>query len=216
MNSKVTTKEEVWEILAETSRKIQENDDKVKESLAETSRKIQENSDSMKESSAETDRKFQETSDKIQELSVKIKEARELFEGQWGKLMESLVRGDLVKMLQERNIDVRHTFPNVDHRSKEDQYEYDIIAVNGTEAVVVEVKTTLKVKHIKKFLEDLKKFPHRFPDFKEKITYGAIAYLNAHEKSTTYAEKQGLFVIRATGSSASLINKEDFKPKRFS
>ena len=205
MNSKVTTKEEVWEILAETSRKIQEN------------------SDSMKESSAETDRKFQETSDKIQELSVQIKEtneglkkARQLFESQWGKLIESLVDGDLVKMLRERNIDVQRTFPNVGHRSKEDQYEYDIIAVNGKEAVVVEVKTTLKVKHIKKFLEDLKKFPHRVPDFNRKTLYGAVAYLKAHEESATYAERQGLFVIRATGSSASLINKEDFKPKRFS
>ena len=190
-SSKVTTKEEVWEILAETSRKMQENSDKIKESSAETDRKIQ-------------------------ELSVKIKEARELFESQWGKLIESLVEGDLVKILRERNIDVQRTFPNVSHRSNEDQYEYDIIAVNGTEAVVVEVKTTLKVKHIKKFLEDLKKFPHRVPDFKEKITYGAIAYLKAHEESAIYAEKQGLFVIRATGSSASLINKEGFKPKRFS
>ena len=198
MNSKVTTKEEVWEILAETSRKIQENSDK------------------MKESSAETDRKIQELSVQIKETNKGLKEARELFESQWGKLIESLVDGDLVKMLRERNIDVQRTFPNVGHRSQEDQYEYDIIAVNGTEAVVVEVKTTLKVKHIKKFLEDLKKFPHRFPDFKEKITYGAIAYLKAHEESAIYAEKQGLFVIRATGSSASLINKEDFKPKRFS
>jgi len=29
------------------------------------------------------------------------------------------------------------------------------------------------------------------------------------------AEKQGFFVIRATGSSSSIINEEDFRPKPF-
>ena len=30
-----------------------------------------------------------------------------------------------------------------------------------------------------------------------------------------YAEKQGLFVIRATGSSASIVNAEGFRPRTF-
>ena len=33
----------------------------------------------------------------------------ELFNGQWGKLMESLVEGDLVGLLQQRGIAVHHT-----------------------------------------------------------------------------------------------------------
>ena len=36
------------------------------------------------------------------------------------------------------------------------------------------------------------------------------------EESEIHAERQGLFVIKATGSSASIINKKDFKPKAFS
>ena len=130
--------------------------------------------------------------------------------------MESLVEGDLIKLLNEQGIKVINTYPNVNHRSEKDQYEYDIIATNGKEIVVVEVKTTLKVKHVKYFLEDLKKFPVRIPDFKKKIIYGAVAYLRAEEAATRYSEKQGLFVIRATGSSASIINKKGFKPKSFS
>ena len=195
----MSSSEEVWKILAETSRKMEENDKKVKESLAETSRV-------MKENSAETHRKIQALSVKIDENNEGLKKAKELFETQWGKLMESLVEGDLVKILQDRKIDVRNTFPNVSHRSKEDQYEYDIIVENGEEMVVVEVKTTLKVKHVRKFLKDLKKVSQRLTSFKGKITYGAVAYLKADEESEIYAEKQGLFVIRATGSSASLIN----------
>ena len=72
-----------------------------------------------------------------------------------------------------------NTHQNVKHSSEKGQYEYDIIATNGKEIVVVEVKTTLRVQYVKHFLEDLKKFTVRLPDFKGKIVYGAVAYLRA-------------------------------------
>ena len=72
--------------------------------------------------------------------------------------MESLVEGELLRLLNEQGIQVINTHPNVKHQSEKDQYEYDIIATNGKEIAVVEVKTTLRVQHIKYFLEDLKKF----------------------------------------------------------
>ena len=39
--------------------------------------------------------------------------------------------------------------------------------------------------------------------------------LKADESSDKYAERQGLFVIRATDSSASITNREDFRPRTF-
>ena len=51
---------------------------------------------------------------------------------------------------------------------------------------------------------------------RERTIYGAVAYLRAEEEANKYAERQGLFVIRATGDSASIINKKDFKPTAFS
>ena len=133
-----------------------------------------------------------------------------------GRLMESLVEGDLLGILNETGIDVKNTYMNVKSDFGEDQYEYDIVAGNGKEAVVVEVKTTLRVKHIKLFLEDLKKFSRRLSVYKGKTIYGAVAYLRAEEEANKYAEKQGFFVIRATGDSASIVNKKDFRPKAFS
>ena len=98
----------------------------------------------------------------------------------------------------------------------EDQYEYDIVAGNGEEAVVVEVKTTLRVKHIQLFLEDIKKFSSRLLVYKGKTIYGAVAYLRVEEEANKYAERQGLFVIRVTVDRANIANKKDFKPKAFS
>ena len=54
------------------------------------------------ESQKETDRRMQET-------NVRLRKLDELFNGQWGKLMESLVEGDLVKLLAERGMAVDHT-----------------------------------------------------------------------------------------------------------
>ncbi|CAK0773511.1 hypothetical protein CCP3SC1_60063 [Gammaproteobacteria bacterium] len=40
----------------------------------------------------ETDRKFQETAQRFRETDRKLHELGELFTGQWGKLMEALIR----------------------------------------------------------------------------------------------------------------------------
>ena len=189
---------EIWDILKETQKNIK--------NLSVETDKLR---DSQKKLSAETNKQIKETNEGL-------KKAKGLFETQWGKLMESLVEGDLVKILNAQGIKVITTYPNIKHRGEKDQYEYDIVVANGKEIVVVEVKTTLKVQHVKYFLEDLKKFPVRAPAFKDNIIYGAVAYLRAEEEATRYSEKQGLFVIRATGSSASIINKRGFKPKSFS
>ena len=181
----------------------------MRELSAETSQKI-------KEFSAETGQKIKELSVEVKETNQGLKKAKELFETQWGRLMESLVEGDLLRILNETGIDVKSTYMNVKSDLGEDQYEYDIVAGNGEEAVVVEVKTTLRVKHIKLFLEDLKKFSCRLSVYRGKMIYGAVAYLRSEEEANKYAEKQGLFVIRATGDSASIVNKKDFKPKAFS
>ena len=94
--------------------------------------------------------------------------------------------------------------------------EFDIIIANGTEVVVVEVKTTLTPKDVNNFLETLKDFKHYFPRYKTETVYGAVAYLKSENKAHSLAEEEGLFLIRATGDSASIMNKKDFKPKSFS
>ena len=80
-------------------------------------------------------------------------------------------------------------------------WEIDILAADGTEVVVVEVKTTLKVRDVDHFLQTLCHFHRLMPEYGDKLAYGAAAYLKADEGSAVYAEEQGLFVIRATGSS---------------
>ena len=157
----------------------------------------------------------QETDRQMQENARRIRELNELFNGQWGKLMESLVEGVLVKLLQQRGTAVHHTVTNPRQNYGERRWEFDIVAVNGEEVVVVEVKTTLRVADVDRFIGRLHEFPELMPEYAGRRIYGAAAYLKAYQESDVRAERLGLFVIRATGSSASITNRHEFAPRAF-
>ncbi len=163
----------------------------------------------------ETDRQMQETAEQMKETDRRLKKAENLFTSQWGKLMESLVDGDLVPLLNERGIEVETTHQRRRGRRNGEHFEIDIVAVNGREVVVVEVKTTLKSEDVTKFLGKLQVFPDFCQEYRGRRTLGAVAYLESDPSVTAYAERQGLFVIRATGSSASIVNPPDFEPRAF-
>ena len=167
----------------------------------------------------ETDRilteKFQETDKQFKETDRKIRELDRLFTSQWGKLVESLVEGDLIKLLNKREIQVESIIPRRRGNKNGQNYEFDLIAINGTEMVIVEVKTTLRPDDIDDFHKKLWKAKTYMPEYHDKIIYGAVAFITADGSSDRMAEKQGFFVIRATGSSSSIVNKPGFKPKAF-
>ena len=194
------TPEEIWAILRSISEKQEashQETEKIKKLLADTARRQE-----------ETDRQMQDT-------DRRLKKTDELFNSQWGKLVESLVEGDLVALLQARNIEVQSTHPRVSGRRNGEHYEFDILAINGEEVVVVEVKTTLRSEDVTHFLEKLARFTEYEPVWKGKKILGAVAYLKTDASVQVYAQRQGLFVIRATGSSASIINGTDFEPRVF-
>ena len=205
------TPEEIWKILRavseeqkELSRKMQETDREIAERQKETDRLFQ-----------ETDRLFQETAQAQKETAQQLKKTDAHFNSQWGKLMESLVEGDLVPLLREQGILVEETSTNVKGGQEGRHYEFDILAVNGEEVVVVEVKTTLRPEDVTHFLSKLERFTGWVRRYKGNRILGAVAYLKADSNVVLQAERQGLYVIRATGSSASIVNQSDFQPRTF-
>ena len=184
------TPQEIWEILRDVSATQQE-----------TARRMQETDQLLKRQAQETDRR--------------LRGLDELFNGQWGKLMEALVEGDLVRLLQQRDIAVHHTVTNPRQNYGERRWEFDIVAINGEEVVVVEVKTTLRVPDVDRFVGRLHEFPELMPEYAGRRIYGSVAYLKAYQESDVRAERLGLFVIRATGSSASITNRQEFTPRTF-
>ena len=144
----------------------------------------------------EMERMFQESK---KEADHRHREMNKLFEGQWGKLMESLVEGDLVELLRGKGIEVDMTLQNLKKKKNGEEWELDIVAINGKEVVVVEVKTTMKVKDVDRFVNrTLENFIEKiFPEYKDKTVYGAMAYLREDEHSAKHAQRPG--VVRDQG-----------------
>ena len=208
INKQVDFKD-VKEAIKDLVKSQKETGRQLKESKLDVDRQLKETDRQLKESKLDVDRQLKETDRRLKELD-------NLFNGQWGKLIEALVEGSLVNLLKQRHIDVSSCSSRVKKPLKQGQdYEFDIIAANGSEVVPVEVKTTMKVRDVDDFIKKLKIFKTLFPDYKNKKIYGAVAYLKAQQSSHIYAEKKGLFVIRAVGDSAFLINEKSFKPKAF-
>ena len=204
--SSIPVRDEIWGILRETSRQIKTlsiETGKLRISQKETDRQMR-----------ETDRQMKETDRQLQKIGGRFNEP-------WGRLVESLVEGNLVKIFRSRGINIMqtHTRSEAQWRKPDGRFkrrEFDIIVANGTEVVVVEVKTTLVSKDVKFFLETLGDFKKYFPRYRTETVYGAVAFLRSEDEARFFAEDQGLFVIRATGDSASIVNEKGFKPKVFS
>ena len=227
-----STPEEIWNILravSEEQQKASRETGEIKKQIKATSKQleetckvikvageqIKETDRQMKETDRRMDKRMKETDQRLKDTDRRLKKLDELFTSQWGKLVESLVEGDLIALLQEQGIKVLTTHPTVKGRRNGEHFEYDILAANGEEVVVVEVKTTLRAGDVTHFLEKLDKFTGWVPEFKGRNVLGAVAYLKVDHSVEVYAERQGLYIIRATGSSASIINQADFQPRVF-
>ncbi|MDE2689089.1 MAG: hypothetical protein OXI49_01120 [Acidobacteriota bacterium] len=199
----------------ERLRELTRNIEAITESIREDRKSQQEDRKTQKERSEELDRRMKETDRQMKETDRRLKKAENLFTTQWGKLMESLVSGDLVRLLDGRGIGVRSLAQRTLTRRGGESYEVDIMAVNGEEIVVVEVKTTLRPEDVGRFRSKLVRFKEWWPEYRDRKVYGAMAYLQASDEVALHAERQGFFVIRATGDSASIVNAEDFETRVF-
>ena len=203
------TYQQVMQMFAETDRRMREGFEELKEG----DKRLQKGLEELKEGEKQLQRGHERVQRNIDKMSKEITSLRNLFESQWSRLIEALVDGKLVELLIERGINVTHTATNVEGKYQSRQYEFDILAVNGSEVVVVEVKSRLQVPDVKELLEELKQFKTWVPEYRDKKIYGAVAYLRVDENAIKYAENQGLFVIKAVGDSASMINSSDFQPR---
>jgi len=185
------TKEDIFRLFAETDKRFKETD-----------RRLDKRSE-------ETDRRFRETDKKIKELAS-------LFTGQWGKLVEALVKPSALKLFQERGVKVTETYQRLESRRDGSQMEIDILLANDKEAVVIEVKTTLKVEDVREFLDDLMRFTFFFPRYKGLILYGAVARIQIEEEADKFAYRHGLFVLASSGGGMiRILNNPEFQPKNF-
>ncbi len=188
--------------------------EEVKTILRELAERQKETERVLRANDEEIDRQLKETDRQMKETDRRLRRAEDLFTTQWGRLVESLVEGDLLKLLRERGVKVEAVYSRLRLECGPYEREVDLLATNGEEAVAVEVKTTLRPPDVDRFL-GLLTHPPLLRHVGGRRLYGAVAYLREHEGTARYAERKGLFVIRATGNSASIVNPAEFRPRDF-
>jgi hypothetical protein len=192
-------------------RMFRETKEILAKSSIENDRKFQETRELLAKNSLETEKMFQETDKQMKNLMKKVRES----EFRWGKFVESLVEGALVKMLNKYGINVNDTAMRETTYYLEKKVEIDIVAKNGLEVVAIEVKTTLSTEDVKDFIDKLKNFKKAFPRYADNKIYGGVAFISKDSDSDVMAEKKGLIVIKATGESGKIINAKGFKAKEW-
>ncbi len=216
--------DEIKQIIRETDRLIKETDQLIKETglqMQETDRKMQETDRKMQE----TDRKVSETMQGIDKMREEIRESdkkyRELadqFTSTIGHIAEGLMEPEAVRLFQKAGFDIDRYHRNMRKKNKQNQneMEVDLVMLNCTLAIVVEIKTDCRKKDIDHFLRQMPKFRKLFPEFRDKEILAAVAAISYDRDAANYAHDQGLLVISTTDGDNFTLEPSDRKSlKRF-
>jgi hypothetical protein len=171
---------------------------------------------------AEADRRAAEADARIAKLEQAVAEATKVAKEankavsalttRWGRFVEELVEPAVIDLFQQRGIDVKEIHPRMRTRKQGFAMEIDIFAVDDDVAVLVECKSRLSQDDVDEFMEKLKRFKLSFPHYSAYRVFGAVAGIEINEGIDRYAEKNGLFVIRPSGDSVTIVNAPDFVP----
>ena len=164
---------------------------------------------------AEADRRAAEADRSMARLEKTVDRTTKAVEAlttRWGRFVEELVEPAVLRLFQEKGIDVKEVYPRARTKRQGFAMEIDILAVDDTELVLVECKSRLSKDDVDEFVEKLIRFKDSFPHYRNFKAYGAVAGIEINEGIDRYAYRQGLFVIKPSGEGVAIANDDDFKP----
>ena len=124
-----------------------------------------------------------------------------------GEIAEDLFRRNAATALRSHGIRVDDVYTNLKVPGVR---EYDIVLVNGREAVVLEIKNKLRSDDITKFVHtQLPQFKTAFPQYERYQVYGGIgALVMSHEQEAAVSEA-GLLVLTQGEDGAAHLKKPE-------
>ncbi|MCK9459970.1 MAG: DUF3782 domain-containing protein [Proteobacteria bacterium] len=167
-------------------------------SIEEVRRAIRE----LAEQSKETDRHLKSLAKRFGDLGNRL-----------GEFVEGMVRPGLVRLFRERGLELHQTFRDMSARQGKEAAQIDLMAIDETVAVAVEVKSRLTIEAVDEHLKRMEKFRRLFPRFSDLRVLAAVAAMVIDDEAAAYAEASGLFVIGQAGDDAVLLNSERFEPR---
>lgn len=165
------------------------------------------------EAQKETERQLQETKQIFKLQNQQLNEQLGKLGNRLGEFVEWQVRPAVVRLFQQRGIAVHEFYPGASAHRDGEGIEIDLLVVNTTEAVLVEVKSKLTQADVDEHLERLEKFKRLMPRYSDVQTMGAVAAMVVPEDVARYAYRQGLFVLAQSGDGVVILNNDGFQPQ---
>ena len=161
----------------------------------------------------ETERRFQETERLIKQQNQNLNEQLGKLGNRLGEFVEWQVRPAVIRLFQERGIAVHEFYPGASAQRGNEAIEIDLLVVDTTDAVLVEVKSKLTQPDVDEHLERLSKFKRLMPRYGDINAMGAVAAMVVPDEVARYAYRQGLFVLAQSGDSVVILNDDTFQPR---
>ncbi len=134
---------------------------------------------------------------------------------EWEILVETLLQGGLVRLLEERGMRVlwRSGRVTVGGPGRDSRDSLDLMAEVSGGIVGVRVREPLELDHVRRFEDLMKKLPTLSASARGRPCYGAVACLEGENDAAKHAAERGMFVIRSTRKSLHMENAPDFRPR---
>lgn len=160
--------------------------------------------------SKDADRRSQEAEKRSQETFRKLRELADQFTSTIGHISEGLMAPAAKRIFKQAGFDLNHYYRNLHSKDKNGhaEMEVDLLMLNGSIVIAVEIKTDCRKKDVDHFLRQMPKFKRLFPEFRDKQVLAAVAALNYDKDAAEYAGEQGLLVVRV--SENDVFTLEDF------
>ena len=202
------TIEDIREILKELAQSQQELSQSQQE-LSQSQQELSQAQQELSQAQKETDKQIKETDKQINRVSQQIGELG----NRLGEFVEWQVRPAVVRLFQERGIDVHEFHPGISVKRDNEGLEIDLLVVNDTDAILVEVKSKLTQRDVDEHLQRLAKFKRLMPRFRDVKALGAVAAMIVPNEVASYGCRQGLFVLVQSGENVIILNDAEFTPQ---
>lgn len=146
-------------------------------------------------------------------IAAQANQAVSALSSRWGAFVENLVAPAALRLFQEQGFAVQEVYQRVKSERGSQNLEIDILVVDDTVAVAIEVKSRLTQRNLRQFLKNLDRFKAAFPHYADYDLYGAVAAIEVDGEVDRYAINQGLFLIQQSGESVKISNASSFIPR---
>ena len=179
--------------IAESKARMDRFDEWLAKSSAEFDQRIRENNEQIRKSREEFDRDIKKSREEFNKSMAEVNRNLGGIGNTQGEIAEDLFRRNTKAALNNYGIPIDQVHHNLRTTGRR---EYDIVAVNANQAVVIEIKTKLKAKDVERFLQtQLPQFKSAFPEFRNYAVYGGMGALVMSKEQELELCGLGLFVF---------------------